>query len=127
MAIPTSYRTRQRLIQRDRTLRDPVGQRWPFNQLQHQRPRPLGFLDAVDGGDVGVVEAGEDLRLPLEPGEPVRISREGVGEDLQGDLAVELGVGGLPDLAHPALAKEGRDVVVAEAGAGIEGHELCAR
>ncbi len=56
--------------------------------------RALGFLDAVDGGDVGVVEAGEDLRLPLESSEPVRISREGVGEDLQRDLAVELGVGG---------------------------------
>ena len=42
-----------------------------------------------------MVEAGEDLRLALEPGEAVRISREGVGEDLQGDLAVELGVGGL--------------------------------
>ena len=28
---------------------------------------------------------GEDLRLPLEPGEPIRIRREGVGEDLQGD------------------------------------------
>ncbi len=30
-----------------------------------------------------------------------------------------MGVGGLPDLAHPALAQQGRDVVVAEAGAGV--------
>ncbi len=61
-----------------------------------------------------MVEAGEDLRLPLEPSEAVRIGREGVGEDLQGDLAVELGVGGLPDLAHAALAEEGGDVVAAK-------------
>ena len=33
------------------------------------------------------------------------MSHEGVGEDLQGDLAVELRVGGLPDLAHAALAQ----------------------
>ncbi len=46
------------------------------------------------------------------------------GKDLQRDLAVELGVGGLPDLAHAALAEEGGDVVVADRGAGAEGHEL---
>ena len=33
-----------------------------------------------------MVEAGEDLRLPREPGEAIRVSREGVGEDLQRDL-----------------------------------------
>ncbi len=63
-----------------------VCQRGSLDQLQHQRPRPLGFLDAVDGGNVRVVETGEDLRLPREPGEPVRVRREVVGEDLQGDL-----------------------------------------
>ena len=96
-------RNRQRLLQRDRPLSDPVGEGRPLDQLQHQRPRALGFLNAVDGGDVRVVEAGEDLRLPLEPGEPVWVSRERIREDLQRDLAVELGVGGLPDLAHAAF------------------------
>ena len=62
-------------------------------------------------------ERRENLRLPREPGQAIRIGREGVGEDLQRDLAVELGVGGLSDLAHAALADEGGDVVVAELGA----------
>ncbi len=57
------FRNRQRLIQRDRPLGDPVREGRAFDQLQDQRPRPLGLLDAVDGGDVGVVEADEDLRL----------------------------------------------------------------
>ncbi len=65
-----------------------------------------------------MVEAGEDLRLPREPGEAIWIAGEGVREDLQRHLAVELRVGRLPDLAHTALANESRDVVVAEAGAG---------
>jgi len=34
--------------------------------------------------------------------------------------AVELRVGGLPDLPHPALTEEGGHVVVAESGAGCE-------
>ncbi len=74
-------RNRQRLVQRDRPLRDQVGEGRVFHQLQHQRSGAVCFLD---GGDNGVVEAGEDLRLPLEPGEAVRIAGEGVGEDLQG-------------------------------------------
>ncbi len=55
---------------------------------------------------------------------PGSSSRAPVREDLQGDLTVELLVGGLPDLAHAALAEEGGDVVVPEAGAGTEGHDL---
>ena len=69
-----------------------------------------------------MVEAGEDLRLPREPGEPIRITGEGVGEDLQRHLAVELRVGGLPDLAHAALAQECGDVVVPEACPRCESH-----
>ena len=64
-----------------------------------------------------MVEAGENLRLTLEPGEAIRIGGEGFGEDLQGDLALELGVGGLIHLPHAALADEGGDVVVPESGA----------
>ena len=71
-----------------------------------------------------MVEADEDLRFPLKPGEPVWICREGVGQDLQGDLAVELRVGDLPDLAHAPLAQERGDVVVPEAGAGTQRHGL---
>ena len=52
------------------------------------------------------------------------ISREDVGEDLQGNLAVELRVGGLPDLSHAALAEEGSHIVAPEAGAGTQGHDL---
>ncbi len=73
------FGNRQRLVERDRPLGDPVSEGRPLDQLQHQRPRALGLLDAVDGGAVRVVEAGEDLGLPLEPGEPIWICREGVG------------------------------------------------
>ena len=45
-----------------------------------------------------MVEAGEDLSFPLEPGEAIRIIGEGVRQELQRDLAIKLGVGGLPHL-----------------------------
>ena len=123
-------RNRQRVVDWNRALRDTVDEGRPLDQLQDQRAASLDlvFRNAVDGGDVRVVEAGQDLGFPLEPGEAIRISREGVGEDLQRDLAVELGVGGLPDLAHAALANEGGHVIVPEAGASGQGHEsVCAK
>ena len=46
-----------------------------------------------------MVEAGEDLCFPLEPGEAIRVRREGVRENLQRNIAPQLGVGGAIDLA----------------------------
>ncbi len=37
-------------------------------------------------------------------------------------VPIQLRVGGLPDLAHAALAEEGGDVVVAERGTDFERH-----
>ncbi len=54
-----------------------------------------------------MVEAGEDLRLSFESRQPIWIAGEGVRQDLQRDLTVELRVGGLPDLAQAALADLG--------------------
>ena len=36
----------------------------------------LRLLEPVDDGDVGVLEAGQDARLPLEPREAVGIARD---------------------------------------------------
>ena len=59
----------------------------------------------------GWVQRGEHLRLALEPGETIRVAGEGVGENLERHLAVELGVGGLPHLTHAALAEQRGHVV----------------
>ena len=57
------------------------------------------------------IERGEDLSFPLEPRDPIRICPKSLGQDLQRHLAVQLRVGGLIDLSHPALADEGGDIV----------------
>ena len=66
----------------------PLGQGRPVDQLHHQRTTAVGaLLDAVDLRDVRVVQAGEELRLALEAGEPLRIGGEPFGQDLERDLA----------------------------------------
>ena len=64
-----------------------------------------------------MVQRGERLRLALEPGDPVRIGGERVGQDLDGDVAIEPRVTRPIDFAHPAGAKGGDDLVRTNAGA----------
>ena len=65
---------------------------------------PIRVVDAVDRGDVGVVQRGQQLGLALEAGQPLGVVGERVGQDLDRHLAVERGVDRLPDHTHPALA-----------------------
>jgi hypothetical protein len=116
------FRDGQRVVDRNRSLRDAVGESRPRDELQDQGAGIVTLLDAVDGHDAGVVETGEDLRFSLEPGEPIWILREGVRQGLQRDLAVELGVGRLPHLSHATLANEGGHGVVTKASAGTQSH-----
>ena len=74
----------------------------------------------MNGGNVRVVQAGEDVRLTLEAGEPITIGSERLGQkDLQRDLAVQRGVSGLIDLSHPPFTDEGGDGVMPESGADV--------
>ena len=56
-------RDRQRLLQRDATARDPVGQRRAFDQFQNQHPHTISLLETVDLRDVGVVQRREHPRF----------------------------------------------------------------
>ncbi len=69
-------------------------------------------MQAVDRCDVGVVEGGEELGLAFEARQPLGVGGEGLGEDLDGDLAVEGRVEGFPDDAHAALADLADQAVV---------------
>ena len=96
----------QGFVKRDRPLLDAIRQRRPFDQFEDQRPNALGLRQPVDAPDVGVVQRGEDLGFPLEPRQAVGVGGERLGEHLERHVPVELGVAGLPDFAHPALADQ---------------------
>jgi hypothetical protein len=118
---------RQRFVQGNRTLRNPVSQRRAFDQLQGQRLHAGRFFKAVDATDVWMVQRGEHLGFALKAGEAIRIRREGLGQNLQRDVAIELRVAGAIHLSHPARPKERDDLVGAETGARRKGHGMSAR
>src|SRR5262245_64507347 len=80
----------------------------------------------VDAADVRMVQRGEHLGFALEPGEAIGIEREGFGEDLQGDVAIQRGVARTIDFAHAARAERGEDLVAAETEARRTGHGMSA-
>ena len=91
--------------------RDSVGERGPVDELEDQRTRRLRGIrgrvfDSVDGGDVGMIQRGEDSRFALETSQPVWIGEEGCGQPLDRDLSAQSLVVGAVDLAHPARTEQ---------------------
>jgi hypothetical protein len=115
-------RNGERVRQRQRPGSDPIGQRRPVDQLQHEGVRRAGVFEPVDVPDVWVIELGEDLRLAAEAPQAIGIGGERVGQDLQRDVAVELGVLRPVDLPHAARADGSDDFIGPKASARRQRH-----
>ena len=111
-------RDRDGLIDRDRTLLDPLRQCRTFDQFQDQSV----LLKAVNARDIRMVQRREELRFSLESRDALFIGGELVRQHLDGYVAVELRVASAIDLAHPTLADRGDDFVGAEVRSNFERH-----
>ena len=76
--------------------------------------KALAFLlaDVVNSADVGMIQSGRGLRFALEAAKRLRVAGHFVGQELQGDEAMEASVFGLVDDAHPAAAELFDDAVM---------------
>jgi hypothetical protein len=61
-----------------------------------------------------VAQGGEETRLLIEAGEPLRVAGERLGEELERHLASQSQVGGAVHLPHPARADLLGDPVMAQ-------------
>ncbi len=64
-------RDRQRFWEKNRALRDAVGESRAFDQFEDKGVRRAAVFEPVDVADVRVVEGGEHLRFASEPRESV--------------------------------------------------------
>ena len=109
---------RQRLLDGKRPARDPLGEIFAFDQLHHDG----SIDDAVDLGDVGVIERRQYLRFTLETSQPLGVSFQRLRQNLQGDVALEDEVFGPIHLAH-RTGPDGRgDLVRADLRSRRETH-----
>ena len=96
----------------------------PRHQFHHEGVDTVRLFQTVNDRDVRMVQRREDFRFTLEAGDSFRVCRERLGQDLDGDIAIELRVAGSVHLAHAPFADLRGDFVNAEACAGGEGHGL---
>ena len=60
-------RPRERLVERQRSFRQPRRKRFAVHELHDQKVDALVVADVVNGADVRVVERGDGARLAFEP------------------------------------------------------------
>jgi hypothetical protein len=89
---------------------------WPPSAIA-----PLGRRDeeAVQRGDVGMVERGERAGFALEPSDALLVARHLLGQDLDRHLAPEPGVAGAVHLSHASRAEGGEHLVLPQARAWL--------
>ena len=85
--------------------RELVGQRRPLDQLHDNRRRASGVLEAVNRGDVRMIQRCEQSRLAGKSRQPIRIAREGRWQYLDRDVPPELGVACAIHLPHAARSE----------------------
>ncbi len=57
-------------------LRDAAATVVALDELHDERGHAADLFEAVDGGDVRMIQCREDLRFPLEAREPFGVARE---------------------------------------------------
>ena len=73
---------RQRFVDRYRTARNTIGQRLPLDQFHHQRTPVIRLFEPVYGGDIGMIERGEDLGFALEASHAFGVGSKRFRQDL---------------------------------------------
>src|SRR6516165_5810091 len=63
------------------------------------------FSDVIDGADVGMVEGGGGLRFSLKAGQGLRVFRDILWQEFQGDVAMQTHVFGLVHHTHSATTE----------------------
>src|SRR5437879_6342098 len=86
----------------EQLCRDAMLQGSAFQKFHREKRMAAGFVNLVNGADVGMVERRSGARFSLEPFQRLAIAREIVGQKLQRDEPAKLDVFGLIHHAHSA-------------------------
>src|SRR5215469_10929303 len=93
---------REQNVQIHGTMGDAVLQRCAFEELHGNERLPRLFTDVIYRADVGMIQGRCGLRLPLKPGEGVRISGYMLRQKLERDQAMQASILSFVNYAHPA-------------------------
>jgi hypothetical protein len=66
----------EHVLERERPPLEPLGEVLPGHQLEDEERLAVRLVEAVDRGDVRVVEGGEEVGFAAEPREALLVARE---------------------------------------------------
>ena len=78
------------------------------------------MFDAVDVGDVRMIQCRQRLRLSLKEGQPLRVANGALRKDFQSDIAIQRRIPGAIHLAHSASSEQRVNFVWADASARLK-------
>ena len=96
----------------DRLSADGVFERHAIQKLHRDKSAAVCLAYVVNRANVGMVESGGRLRFPLKARQRLGIAGYFLRQELERHKAMQPGVFGLVDNAHPAAAKLFHDAVV---------------
>ena len=96
------------------SARNLLGQVIALDEFHYERGGAAALFEPVDRGDVRVIQRGENFGFALKAREPVSIGGQRRRQNLDRNLAFQLGIGGPIHLAHPALSDMGDDFIGAK-------------
>src|SRR6476646_10206336 len=112
----------QRFVERDGAASQTLGQVLAVDILEYQGYRVIRLFEAVDSGDVRMVERGKNLRFAPEAGHSFGVLRNGCRQDLDSGVAVQPRVARAVHLAHSAFTKRADHLIGADSRADREAH-----
>jgi len=84
------------------------------NQFQYQKVNALVGVEAVNAGNVRMIQGGQRFGFALEAGETLRITTDADGQNLARHVPAQLGIRRAIDLSHPTFSELGGDPVMSE-------------
>jgi len=90
---------RDRLAERDGISGEALGQSLSLDELHHQKRLAVGFLKAVERGDVRVIQLGQEPGFSFESIEPLLVPGECLGKHFDRNVTTELRISRPVDLS----------------------------
>jgi hypothetical protein len=95
----------QRLFRWKRPLAQLLRERQSLDQFEDEKALSFVLLEAVNRGDIGVIQRGEERGFALKTGQPPGVTGEEIREDLDGDITLEILIMGAADDSHTTFAE----------------------
>jgi hypothetical protein len=103
-------------------LRSRCAEGFSFQEFGYQVGRSLVSAHLKDRENVGMAQSGGGFGLDLEALQSIRFGGDKLGENFDGDVAIQPGIAGAVDLAHTAGAERCENFILAKLGARDQRH-----